>query len=217
MQDPSDERHPPSLPLDTILSWPNTPPPHIINSLQSLISQTLTDINQGQDPISTPPALADHLKAYTERLSVHIFREEATAYYKQVREEYPDLSPLTAMRNAARTGSSPDTIGMGLMTDDPAVPLAPPAPGLTTVIFTRLARHPQWMGLDSLLPYVRNLQAIVFQDPDSSIPIPDTLIVTPRAVAIEGDHTTSFPKGPPSDLDQMLAWHGASPRLWVVL
>ena len=120
------------------------------------------------------------------------------------------------MTMAARTGSSPDTIGMALMTDDPAVPLAPPSEALTTVIFTRLARHPKWMGLDSLLPYVRNLQAIVFQEPDYDVPTPDTIIAAPRSIHIDGDHTASFPQGLPSQLDAMLAWHGASPRRWVV-
>ena len=204
-----------AIPLHILLSWPNTPDQKVLEKLHPLFHDPDVPFRYN-NAIATNPDMAAHIIAYVERITVHPFRQEALDFYLTTKQTFPEAPALEILRSAAHIGTSDTTIGLAIMTNDPAMPQASLEPGTTAVIFTRLSRDPQWMGMDSTLPYLRNLQAVVFQQDDKDSPTPAAIVAIPRDVEIQGDATRSFPPGPPADLDNLLAWHGAAPRIWVV-
>ena len=206
---------PGTIPFDTILSWPNTPGQEILDRLQPIFHDPDNPF-QYQAAIANNPHMASHITAYLERITVQAFREEALDFYLTTRREFPELPLTEILRSAAHLGTTDSTIGIAIMTDDPGIPQASHTPGTPAVMFTRLSKDPHWMGLDSTLPYLRHLQAVVFQKEHEDTPTPGAVVALPRDVKIEGDPTTSFPSGLPTELNNLLAWHGAANRVWIV-
>lgn len=216
MQNQPQAHQPNTVPLSLILSWPNTPDHATMEALRSLFQDQDKPARYADIAASAPEHLAPDIAIYIERLTVGQFRQEASQFYEQTKKTYPETSPLTILHATARTGTTDTTIGMAILTDDPTIPQAPSVPGTSVVMFTRLPRDPRWAGMDSHLPYIRHLQAIVFQDESQATPSVDAVVAIPRDIEIQGDTTTSFPTGSPSTLHDLLAWHGAHPRLWIV-
>ena len=213
-QDPHDNP-PGTIPFHTILSWPNTPGQEVLDKLQPIFHDPDNPF-QYHNAIANTPHMASHIIAYFERITVQAFRQEALDFYLATKQEFPEAPLLEVLRSAAHIGTTDSTIGMAIMTDDPGIPQASPTPGTPTIMFTRLSKDPQWMGMDSTLPYLRNLQAVVFQQEHEDTPTPGAVVAVPRDIDIEGDATTSFPSGLPAELDNLLAWHSAAPRIWIV-
>ena len=210
------ENRPGAISLSVMLSWPNTPGQETMDRLRPIFHDKDRPFHYEAATKTSPPDLTPHIEAYVERLTVNAFQEDALQFYAELKREFPNESPIETIRQAASIGSTNQTIGMGIMTDDPGIPQSSPVPGMNTIMFTRLSRDPRWMGMDSNLPYLRHLQAIVFQDTAKDTPIPHLIIAIPRDVEIEGDTTSAFPQGIATELARLLAWHGATPRLWIV-
>ena len=92
-----------------------------------------------------------------------------------------------------------------------------PDPPLAKVTFelAHLIRHPDWMGLSPILKSLKDTTATMWESQDQPGTILCLVALPPgnpqKAITTPEQH---FPDGEPSNLNNILKWHGANP-VWV--
>ena len=135
------------------------------------------------------------------------FCQDATLTFAELitRGRYPE-EVYTHMAQAAAAGCSADSIGL-------AVGYAPAGPDamIDVFVFSRMPRHPDWMGLLQVLPLLRGQDVVVMESPEGG----DVPGVAFTARLDRGDgYPLPFPPGQARLLETVLRHHGASP-VWV--
>ena len=184
--------------LEDVMKWPNTPGLEPFQRAQQAHKQ-LRGINSTDNKRLQPQDLI-----LVEQVDFWFrtgpFRRYADRKLARTLPQIPErLHTALAVRIAVE-GTSEDTIGMVIITKE--------TNGQNSHIFTRLLRHPHWMGFEACLPNIRGLRVIVFQHetPDR----PDAILAMDPSTMPPPSHAP-FPPGQASVLRDLLAWHGGKP------
>jgi hypothetical protein len=134
------------------------------------------------------------------------FCQEATlAFAKLITTGgYPE-SVHTHMARTAASGCTADSIGLGLS----YAPAGPDA-SIDVFVFSKMPRHPDWMGLLQVLPLVRGQDVVVIESPEGGVP---GAAFTAR-LDRRDSYLLPFPPGQARLLEEVLRHHGARP-VWV--
>ena len=204
------------IPLEVMLTWPGTPDHRRLTAAASLYKNV-------QDRLITPqqlstierdsPADHDDFLCYQERLGAHNFRLTAGQKYTRRRKNNRDPNILDTIMDTARSGTSPRTIGIAVISTPPPVE---PAKGTHLTAFTRLPRNHYWTGLDPVLTQLNDLNTLVLQDPNTQTPTVDIVLAFPSDLTPEVDATTTFPRGEPQILRDILLHHRPQSLKWLV-
>ena len=188
-------------PLGDVLAWPRTPSKRRLDRAAGLSDQ--------EPPTKGIAAQRQKEDAnnYRQYLKTPQFSQKAL---QELRKERPRLTRrdqlLSLLTRIAREGDTPNTIGVAMerRTD----------PDNVTYIFTRLQRHPDWMGFCPLLPNIDRLSAEIIES--TSLPgKPGLVLAIPHDLA-QPSPQTRFPRGEATTLENLLKWHGAFSN-WIPL
>ena len=205
-----------SAPLEVMLTWPGTPDHGRLTAAASLYKNV-------QERLITPEQLsrierdspADHedFLCYQERLGAHDFRLTAGRRYTQRRKSNRDSNILDTLMDIAQSGTGPRTTGIAVISMPPP---GAPAKGTHLTAFTRLPRNSHWTGLDPVLTQLNGLNTLVLQDPNTQPPTVDIVLAFPSELTPEVDATTTFPRGEPKTLRDILIHHTPQSIKWLV-
>ena len=137
-----------------------------------------------------------------EHTDAQAFNEETTDITRETTELI-----LEFIMSLADGGSSQATIGIAIYTYHHNI-----KGQKATVSFTRIPRHPDWMGMSPLFSELAGTTAFVFQEPGETYP--NFVIITnnqPDTPVQTGD---PFPEGESATLRDLLAHAGATPG-WI--
>ena len=127
--------------------------------------------------------------------------------------EYVAAEHALTLPAVARIASILPESSIGLAIYDPA--LQDPKHPLLHVTITRLSRHTDWMGLNPNLPKLKDLQAIIFRDPDAAGP--HLIIAAPPRRTKSTQPEDPVPHTPEAKaLHKILLFHRATPT-WAPL
>ena len=199
-----------SSPHFSMLKWPNTPSKE--RYLQALRATTDPGTGQhDQPPRATPALLQEDALHLQNCIETPDYQEEVEELIKQVCKPGARLANIQhILVNITMTAESPTTIGLTLLKHGQD---QNPHPHQNTFISTRLQRHKDWMGLNSSLPHLKNLQVRIYES--KSLPgQPGAAVALPTWSDGKPPRYT-LPKGHPQDLKQLFIWHGASVVHWV--
>ena len=204
MQDPqtSPGAPPREHPLGDVLAWPNTPSRRRLDRAAGLPG--------GETPTPGTPAAQrqqEDVSNYRNHLDSALFSHRAM---EELRRERPRLTRrdqlIPLLTRITREADTHSTVGVAMerRTD----------PRNVTYIFTRMQRHPDWMGFCPLLPNIDGLSAQVIES--TNLPgRPGIVLALPHDLAPPPPRAR-FPRGEAATLESLLRWHGALPA-WVPL
>ena len=115
--------------------------------------------------------------------------------------------------DTAQPGTSPRTTGIAVISMPPP---REPAKGTHLTAFTGLPRNCHWTGLDPVLTQLNDLNTLVLQDPNTQTPTVDIVPAFPGELTPEVDATTTFPRGEPLTLRDILLHHAPKSIKWLV-
>ena len=187
-----------------ITSWPNTPGPQALVDLANRLEA------QGKPDSPQGPPLTEGINSYVERLDAQQFRRRAHSSWNSQDTTDPQLV-IEALTRIALHGDTSNTIGLAVLQPPRnLLKLIPWFKPRSRCSFSRLPRHPRWMGFDPTLSMVSGLTALVVQGNDDQPSI--VLALPPRMTQILPENTRhTFPQGQASTLAALLQWHGALP------
>ena len=137
------------------------------------------------------------LEHYDNILCTKLWEEEIQSeFIEDVR--YEPQRALQIIMALAHEGSSDSTIGVALCDYTPTI-----GEDETRVSFTRISRHPDWMGMSPIFDAMHGFTGFVFQEPQSNNP---AFVILTNNLPGEKKHrkANTFPNGQPTVLKELL-------------
>ena len=200
-----------AIPYQEILTWPHTPDTRQYLDAHEALVDHIQQYNDGEADALTPIPFAQYTGLH-HYLELHERDEYAhwAGYHIYLSHTSEHDSPTHQdVAAAAARGSSEATIGLAAYDPVDRTGKRP----FDHIHVTRLSRHPDWMGMEPLLPSLEGHQALVFEKEDTNQP--DYVIIAPRAMTVPPELADPpFPTGQASILKDILSFHRID-SLWV--
>ena len=189
------------------MDWPNTP------GLERYLNSAKDHIRQGPNPTDSPPSEGLYFRLFSHAidLTAEASKEIKTTLANNPVTNHGDFYKiiLDNIRPLSTESAIPAVLCQNTR-------MRPPPRNFPWFWMDILIREPDWMGVATLLPSLRNTNTILWEasPPDTGRTLCLVALSPGHPVNLPEEATDQFPRGEPSTLRDILTWHGANP-LWI--